>query len=122
MAVPPSQTDRPAIGRGSSRTNSRSPAPRIISRAVANQIGIVVRNPSRVTRWLNIGCGYCRVVRDFLLKIADRDVERAAGQQIRGGVVVARLGKLAIGGSAGEMRKDQDSNNHDKGENNDERS
>ncbi len=54
MAVPTSQTDRTAIGRGISRTNSRSPALRSISRAVANQIGIVVRNPSRVARWLNI--------------------------------------------------------------------
>ena len=76
----------------------------------------------RRTLWLNIGCGYRRVTGDFLLKIADRDVERAAGQQIRGGIVVARLGKLPVGGSAGEIRKGQGSNKHDKGENNDERS
>ena len=55
VAVPTSQTDRTAIGRGSSRTNSRSPARRSISRAVANQIGIVARNPRRVARRLNIG-------------------------------------------------------------------
>ena len=82
MAVPTSQTDRTAIGRRSSRTNSRSPARRSILRAVANQIGIVVRNPSRVARWLNIVCAYRRVNRDFLFKIADRDIERAASQQI----------------------------------------
>ena len=58
MAVPTSKTDRTAIGRGISRTNSRSPARRSVSRAVANQIGIVVRNPSRVARWLNIGLRY----------------------------------------------------------------
>ena len=62
MTVPTSQTDRTAIRRGSSRTNSRSPARRSISRAVANQIGIVVRNPRRVARWLNIGCGYRSVL------------------------------------------------------------
>ena len=44
---------------------------------------------------------------DFLLKIADGDVERATGEQIRGGIVVARLGKLPVGGSAGEIRKAQ---------------
>ena len=85
MAVPTRQTDRTAIGRGSGRNNSRSPARRSISRAVANQSGIVGRNPCRVARWLNIigrrrrGCG---VSGNFLLKIADRDVERAAGQKI----------------------------------------
>ena len=85
MAVPTSQTDRTAIGRGISRTNSRSPALRSISRAVANEIGIVVRNPSRVARWLNIiGRGSCRrrMSGNFLLKIADRDVESAAREQI----------------------------------------
>ena len=55
--------------------------------------------------WLNIGCGHRRVIGNFLLKIADRDVERAAGEQIRRGIVVARLGKLPVGGGAGEIRK-----------------
>ena len=122
MAVPTSKTDRPAISRGSSRTNSRSSARRRISGAVANQIGIVVRNPCWVAPWFDIGCAHRLVVRDFLLKIADRDVERAAGQQIRGGIVVARLGKLPVGGGAGEIRKAQSSSKHDKGENNDQRS
>ena len=83
MTVPTSQTDRTAICRGISRTNSGSPTRCSISRAVANQIGIVVRNPSRVARWLNIiGRGRCRrrVSENFLLKIAHRDVERATGQ------------------------------------------
>src|SRR6266496_3529468 len=122
MAVPTSKTDRPAISRGSSGTNSRSPARRRISRAVANQIGIIVRNPRWVARWLNIGCGDRGVIGDFLLKIADRDVERAAGQEICGCVVKARLGKLPVGGGAGEIRKAQSSGNHHKGENNDQRS
>ena len=34
----------------------------------------------------------------------------------------ARLGKLPVCGSAGEMRNGQGSNKHDKGQNNDERS
>jgi hypothetical protein len=63
-----------------------------------------------------------RVIGDFLLKIADGDVERAAGEQIRGGIVVARLGKLPVRGSASEICKAQGSNKHHKGENNDERS
>lgn len=105
MAIPTSQTDRPAIGRGSSGTNSRSPAGCSISRAVANQIGIVVRNACRVARWLNIVCAHRLVIRDFSLKIVDRDVERAAGKQIRRGIVVTRLSNLSVGGSAGEIRK-----------------
>ena len=36
--------------------------------------------------------------------------------------LVARLGKLPVGGSAGEIRKAQGSSKHDKGENNDQRS
>ena len=69
--------------------------------------------------WLRLPC---RITGNFLLKIADRDVERASGEQIRGGIVVARLGKLPVGGSAGEIRNGQGSSKHDKGENNDQRS
>src|SRR5258705_53533 len=83
-----------------------------------SQVGIVVRNPRRIARRLNVCRAYRGVSRNFLFKIADRDVERAASQQIRGGVVVARLGKLAIAGSAREMRKGQGGNKHNKGENN----
>ena len=36
--------------------------------------------------------------------------------------MVARLGKLPVGGSAAEIRKTQASSKHDKGENNDQRS
>src|SRR5205814_8117057 len=122
MAVPTSAADRPAIRRGISRNNSRSLARRSISRAVANEIGIVVRNPSRIARRLNVCRAYRGVSRNFLFKIAHRDVERAASQQIRGGVVVARLGKLPVSRRSGEMRKGQGSNKHDKGENNDQRS
>src|SRR6266403_4123296 len=115
MAVPTRQADRTAIGRGISRTNSRSPAQnRSISRAVANEIGIVVRNPRRVARWLNIACVY-RLNSDFLLEIADRDVERASGQQVSRSIVVTRLGELPARGSAREMRNGQASNKHDKG-------
>src|SRR5947199_7886085 len=63
-----------------------------------------------------------RISGDLLLKIADGDVERGTGEQIRGGIVVARLGKLPVGGRAGEIRKGQDSNKHDKGENDNQRS
>ena len=59
---------------------------------------------------------------DFLLKIADHDVERATGEQIRRSIVVARLGKLPVSSSAGEIGKGQRSSEHDKGENNDQRS
>src|SRR5436190_4338213 len=103
MAVPTSQTDRTAIGRGISRANSGSPTRRSVSRAVANQIRIVVRNPSRVARWLNIiGRGRCRggVSDNFLLQFADRDVERASGKQIGRGIVIARLSKLPVGTGA----------------------
>src|ERR1700720_3394972 len=103
MAVPTSQTDRTAVGRGSSRNNIRSPARHSISRAVANQIGIVGRNPRRVARWLNIRCAYRRVNGNFLLKIADSNVERASGQKISRSIVVARLGKLPVRGSAREI-------------------
>jgi hypothetical protein len=56
---------------------------------------------------------------DLLLKIADGDVERAAGEKIRGGIVVARLGKLPVGGRAGEICKAQGASNYNKAENND---
>jgi hypothetical protein len=59
---------------------------------------------------------------NFLLKIANVDVKRAAGEQIRGGIVVARLGKLSVCGSACEIRKAEASSKHDKGEHNDQRS
>ena len=42
--------------------------------------------------------------------------------KIGGGIVIARLGKLPVRGSAGEIRNGQGSNKHDKGENNDQRS
>ena len=98
MAVPTSQTDRTAIGRGIRRTNSGSPARRSISRAVANQISIVVRNPSRVARWLNIigrGRRGCGVSENFLLKIAYRDVERASGEQIGTSIIESSIGPVA---------------------------
>ena len=59
---------------------------------------------------------------DFLLKIADRDVERGPGDEIGGCVVKAGLGKLPVRGGAGEIRESQGSSKHDKGENNDQRS
>ncbi|HEX5422428.1 MAG TPA: hypothetical protein VFW94_02685 [Candidatus Acidoferrales bacterium] len=119
MAVPTSQTNRTPIG-GRSRTNIRSSARCGISRAVANQIGIVVRY-RRIARRLNIRLCYRGVIRDFLLKIANRDVERASGQQIRGSIVVARVGKLPVRGSTGEVRKAQRGGEHDKREDNDQR-
>ena len=106
MAVPTSETDRTAIGRGSSRTNSRSPARAASPRAAPNQIrDCRIGDRGAVARWLNIGCGYRRVIGNFLLKIADRNVERAAGQQISRSIVIARLGKLPVRGSAGEIRQ-----------------
>src|SRR5437762_8786630 len=122
MAIPTSKTNRPAIGRGSSRNNSRSPAARVIPRAVPDQIRIVVRNPRRVARWLNIACVYRLIRGDLLLEVADGDIERGTGEQVRGGIMVARLGKLPVGGSAGEIRNAQSSSKHDKGENDDQRS
>jgi hypothetical protein len=59
---------------------------------------------------------------DLLLKIADGDVERAASEHIRRGIVVARLGKLPVGVGAGEIRKAHCSSNYNKPENNDKRS
>ena len=119
MAIPTSKTDRPAIGRGSGRTNGRSPARRSISRAVANQIGIVGRDASGVSRWLNIARGYWLISGDFLLKIAHGDIERAPGENISRGIVVARLGKLAVGGSARKIYKAQSGTKDDKREHND---
>jgi hypothetical protein len=59
---------------------------------------------------------------NFLLKIADADIERRTGEQIRGGIMVARLGKLPVSGCAGKIRKAQGTSNRDKRENNDQRS
>src|SRR2546421_876510 len=59
---------------------------------------------------------------DLLLEITNGDIECAAGEQIRGGIVVTRLGKLPVGGSASEIRKAQATSKHDKSENNDQRS
>ena len=122
MAVPTSQSDRTAVSRSGSRNDSRSPGPRVIMRAIPDQIRIIGRDRGRVARWLNIACVYWLVSRDFLLEIADRDIERAAGEQIRGGIVVARLSKLPVRVSAGEMHKCQGSNKYNKGKNDNERS
>ena len=62
------------------------------------------------------------VIGNFLLKIADRDVERASGQKICRSIVRARLGKLPVCGSSGKIDKTEGSKKYDKGENNDERS
>jgi hypothetical protein len=59
---------------------------------------------------------------NFLLKIADADIERRTGEQIRGDIMVARLGKLPVSGCAGKIRKAQGTSNRDKRENNDQRS
>jgi hypothetical protein len=91
-------------------------------RAIPDQIRIIGRDRGWVARWLNITCVYSRITGDFLLQIADRDVERGAGQKVGTGVVKARLGQLPVCGSAREMRKGQGRNNHDKSEDYDERS
>jgi len=48
---------------------------------------------------------YRRIIGDFLLKIVEGDVKRAAGQQIRGGIIVTPPGKLLIRGGPGEIRE-----------------
>jgi hypothetical protein len=124
MTVPPSQTDDAPVRRGKARADTGCPACRVPRETPPDQI----RDRRRIgDGWnpvpcrLNIGCGY-RLNSDVLLKIADRDVERASGEQIRRGIVVARLGKLPVRGSAGEMHNGQGSNKHNKGKNYDERS
>ena len=52
-------------------------------------------NPCRVARRLNIGCVYRRIIGDFLLKIADRDVERGSGDEIGRRVVNSSFGQAA---------------------------
>jgi hypothetical protein len=89
-------------------------------RAIPDQIRIVSGDRGRVARWLNIGCGYRGVIGNFLFKIADGDVERAPGEEIGTGVVKARLSQLPVRCGAREVRKGQDGNKHDKGENDDE--
>ena len=64
--------------------------------------------------WLNIGWVY-GLNGDLLLKIADSDVERASSEQVRGCILVARLGKLPVRRSAGEIRKAQAGSKHDNG-------
>jgi hypothetical protein len=68
--------------------------------------------------WLNIrlihGTGIVGID-DLLFKTADHSIERAADEQIRGGIVIARLRKLPVGGSAGEIPKAQGSSKDDKG-------
>ena len=125
MSVPTSKANRPAIRRSGPRTYSRSAALRRSRKTAPDQIG----NRRRIgDRWnavpcrLNIECRYRRVSCDFVLKIADRDVERGPGDEIGGCVVKARLGKLPVRGGAGEIRESQGSSKHDKGENNDQRS
>ena len=123
MAVPAGKTDDAPIRRRSARTDTGCPACRVSRETPPDQIrdGNVIA----VTLRLNIigrgGCG-CGVSENFLLKIADGDVERAPGDEIGGCVVRARLGKLPVSGSAGQVRESQRSSKHDKGENNDQRS
>jgi hypothetical protein len=53
--------------------------------------------------WLNIQLSDGTGINDFLFEIADHNIERAAGEQVRGGIVVARLGKLPVSGCPGEV-------------------
>src|SRR5262245_11628103 len=118
MAVPTSTADRAAIGSWTSRNNVRSPAARVIVGAIPDQIRIVDRN-GRITRWLNITGAYGLAGGDFLLKIADSDIERGTDEQIRGGIVIARVGELPVGGGAGEIGKAQAGSKHHQSENDD---
>ena len=101
MAVPTSKTDRAAICRSTRRADARSSTGWISREATSNQVW-----DRRVTipRRLNIGCTHRRVVNYFLLKVANRDIERASSQEIGGGVIKARFGELPIRGGAGEIR------------------
>jgi hypothetical protein len=58
------------------------------------------------------------MTKDFLLEIIDNNIECAAGEQVSRGVVVARLGKLSVGGRAGHVRQSQARQKHDYGKNN----
>jgi hypothetical protein len=71
---------------------------------------------------LNITLAYWLAGGDFLFEITDRDIEPGTGEQIRGGIMIARLGNLPVRRRASEIRKAQASSKDDKGENNDQRS
>src|SRR5437588_9342674 len=103
MAVPASCADRAAISRSRSRTNIRRTTDGSISRAIPYQIGNVSGGGYGIRRWLNIGpsdwgWGCRRWGEDFLLKIANHNIQRAAGQHIGRGIDVARLGELPVSG------------------------
>ena len=106
MTVPTSKTNRPAISRRGTRTYGRSATLRRSGKTSPDQIGNRRRVGDRrrtVPRWLNIACGYWLISGDFLLKIADRDIERALGDEIGRCVIKARLGQLPISGRTGEI-------------------
>ena len=124
MTVPTSKTNDTPVRRGKARADTRCPACGVSRETAPDQI----RDGLRIgDRWNAVSCGLnmrlvYRVGGDLLFKIADGDVERTAGEQIRGGIVIARLGKLPVCGSAGEICKAEASSKHDKGEDNDQRS
>jgi hypothetical protein len=58
--------------------------------------------------WLNIGLRDIRAGNDnFPLKTANDDIQRATGKQIRVGIVKARVSKLPVSSSMGEVRQRQ---------------
>ena len=61
----------------------------------------------------------CRrgAISDFLLKIADHNIQRAAGQKIGRGIVIARLAHLPVGGGAGEISQRHPCHKHYEREN-----
>ena len=124
MAVPAARADRSTIGRDSSGTHAGSETGWISRKTAPDQVWNrrLTGRWRTVGRWLDIGGAYAGIINNFLLKIVDDNVERAAGEKIGTGVVKARLGQLPVRRSAREIRNGQDGNKDDKGENNDERS
>src|SRR5436190_23018976 len=122
MAVPASCTDRTPICGDSTRAHTRSAGLRRSRKAAPDQVRNIAACWSAVRHWRDIIRWIWRdrwVAKNFLLKIADNNVEPAAGEQIGRRVVEARLGELPVSGSAREIGHGEAGNEHYKGENND---
>ena len=79
----------------------------------------------RLARYRNVdgGAAYilrCGAINDFLLETSDDNIQRAAGQKIGRGIVIARVGELPVSGRAGEVSQAQPCQKHNECENNDE--
>src|SRR4029077_176772 len=110
VAVPTSGTDRATVSRRARRTDARGQTRNsgrrrywVVTDTSADQVGNgwIIAGPL----WLHISGSRGTGGSNLLLQVADDNVQCAPSKKISRCIVVARLGKLPVGGSTGEICK-----------------